>query len=1168
VYHIRKHHPAALPIASQIFHHALKYALGVLCGGTLLVLYFRDASRWSVAFIVACTVVALVGLAAGRLVLIFHRHKERSLQEERQRWRSGRRFTTLIERSPTATLLLDATGTIRYANGAARFLLDRSSLFLDGQALATWLHPDDHHEFGSLLQATPQHDPTPSAPALRFARQNGEWQTLEIALTDLLRDPDVEHLVVTLREPSERVWAELRLRRQIDLYETLLRAQSATGEGVLIVTERAAAIRYANSAFAQICGYSQGELYTLPSLLLLFVEQERQGLQERLSGLSSTAEHGSRFEVPLRHKKGHLIDLEVAIAPLQAEDRIDDRGLGRDQFILLARDITARRQSERALRAADERYRNFVANAGDIIYSHTHDGTLIAINRAAEELLGYAPDEMIGQPLARFMAPGSVTTARASLVKILTGDKDLLPFALELVRKDGSHLAVEINARLIAEDDRPVIVEGIARDLSTRKLLERQQADQRFRALVQQASDVILIVDRSGLITYASPAITRIWGYDSAQRLGTAASALVHPSDRRAMTGFLGDALAAPDTIATLRVQLRHADGSWRHIEGLATNLLDDRDVQGLVINCRDVTERIRAEDALRESEALIRTVVSNVPIVLFALDPAGTFTLAEGQGLAVLEAAYGTFVGRSIFDVYRTIPQLVADGRRALAGAAFSSTVDLGALTFESSYTPFSDRNGALTGVIGVSINITDRRAVERQLSHQAYHDALTGLPNRALFMGRLSETLTRGLRAGENSAVLFLDLDRFKVVNDSLGHEVGDRLLIAVGQRLRNCLRPDDVLARLGGDEFTILLERLEHADQALAIAVRITAALQQPFQIMQDTRVHEIYISTSIGIAQLAEGNGASYARPDDIVRDADIALYRAKADGKARHAIFDRSMSAAAAERLTLETELRCALELEEFVIYYQPTIDLATGRVHGVEALIRWQHPTRGLIAPSHFIPVAEETGLIIALGRWTLQTACQQLRDWQDASPATAPRSVSVNLSAREFLDPDLVAYIERLLHTIDLAPGCLCIEITESVLMTDAPLIDATLNRLKALGVSLSIDDFGTGYSSLGYLKRLPVDMLKIDRSFVVGLGSDTEDTAIVRAIITLAHTLGLVVTAEGIETADQVQQLEALSCELGQGYFFARPQSAAALGAVIARQALPYGARLSVAQ
>jgi len=1168
VYHIRKHHPAALPIASQISHHALKYGVGVLFCGVLLLLYFRDATRWSVAFIVACTIVALAGLAAGRLVLIFHRHKERALQEERQRWRSGERFTALIERSPTATLLLDAAGTIRYANGTARLLLDRSDLPLAGQSLAVWLHPDDRHEFAALLQTTTESALLPSIPALRFARRDSDWQTLEIAQTNLLHDPDVEHLVVTLRAPSERVWAELRLRRQIDLYETLLRAQSATGEGFLIVTERAAAIRYANSAFAHICGYSQGELYTLPSLLLLFVEHARQGLQERLSSLSSAAERGSRFEVPLRHKKGHLIDLEVAIAPLQAEERVDDRGLGRDQFILLARDITARRQSERALRAADVRYRNFVENAGDIIYSHTHDGTLIAINRAAEELIGYTSDEMIGQPLARFLAPGSVATARASLVKILTGDDDLLPFALELVRKDGSHLAVEINARLIAEDDRPAIVEGIARDLSTRKLLERQQADQRFRALVQQASDVILILDRSGLIIYASPSITRIWGYASAQLLGTAASALVHPNDRRAMTGFFGDTLAAPDTIATLRIQLRHADGTWRHIEGLATNLLDDRDVHGIVINCRDVTERTSAEEALRESEALIRTVVSNVPIVLFALDSTGTFTLAEGQGLAVLEATYGTFVGRSIFEVYRDIPQLVADGRRALAGEAFSSTVDMGALTFESSYTPFSDRNGALTGIIGVSIDITDRRAVERQLSHQAYHDALTGLPNRALFMGRLSQILARGLRAGENSAVLFLDLDRFKVVNDSLGHEVGDRLLIAVGQRLRSCLRPDDVLARLGGDEFTILLDRLEYADQALTIAARVTAALQQSFQIAQDTRVHEIYISTSIGIAQLAEGSGAGYARPDDIVRDADIALYRAKTAGKARHAIFDRSMSAAAAERLTLETELRRALELEEFVIHYQPTIDLATGRVQGMEALIRWQHATRGLIAPSHFIPVAEETGLIIPLGRWTLLTACQQLRDWQCLRPDTAPRTVSVNLSAREFLDPDLVAYIEQLLGMTELAPGCLCIEITESVLMTDAPLMDATLDNLKALGVSLSIDDFGTGYSSLGYLKRLPVDMLKIDRSFVIGLGSDTEDTAIVRAIITLAHTLGLVVTAEGIETADQLRQLEALSCELGQGYFFAPPQSAAALGAVIARQSFPYGARLAIAQ
>lgn len=1163
----RKHSPAALLVASQVFRRALTYALVLLFCGALL-LQFRSLSRWLVTSIIACMIIGVAALTAGRLVSIFQRRQARARQEERQRRRTDSQFTTLIERSPTATLLLDAQGAIRYSNNAAQLLLGRPASALEGQELTAWLHPDDLREFASLLQATSANSSIPTTPALRFLQRDSDWRTLEITHTNLLRDPDVKRLVFTLRDPSERAWAEIRLRRQIDLYETLLRAQSVAGEGFLIVTERAAAIRYANSAFAYISGYGVGELYALPSLLLLFIDHERQGLQERLSGLSAIAERGSRFETQLRHKDGHLIDLEVAIAPLQAQERIADRGLGRDQFVLIARDITARRQNERALRAADERYRNFVENAGDIIYSHTSDGTLITVNRAATELTGYTCEEMIGQSILHFLAPESLAAARVALAKILADDDDLVPHPFEVVCKDGRRLSVEINAHLINEDNHPVIVEGIARDLSTRKLLERQQADLRFRTLVQQASDVILILDRAGLVVYASPAITRIWGYAPEQLLGISVSTLVHPDDHLAMTYFFEQVLAAPNMIATLQIQLHHATGTWRHIEGLATNLLADPDVQGIVINCRDVTERTNAEEALRASEALVRTVVSNVPIVLFALDQSGTFTFAEGQGLAVLEAEYGTFVGRSIFEVYRALPQLVADGRRALAGEAFTSTVDMGGLTFESSYTPSYDLTGALTGVIGVSINITDRRAVERQLSYQAYHDALTGLPNRALFMERLSQVLARGAHAGETSAVLFLDLDRFKVVNDSLGHEAGDRLLIEVGRRLQRCLRPQDTLARLGGDEFTILLDRLENANQAIKIATRITAVLQHSFRLVQDTREHEIYISTSIGIAQLSVGSDTRYMQPDDILRDADIALYQAKADGKARHTIFDRSMNTAAAERLTLETELRRALEIGEFVIHYQPTIDLLTGRVQGVEALIRWQHATRGLIAPAQFIPVAEETGLIISLGRWGLQTACHQLRDWQRYHPATAPRTVSVNLSAREFLDPDLVSYIEQTLRGADLAPDCLCIEITESVLMTDAPIMNTTLTGLKGLGISLSIDDFGTGYSSLGYLKHLPVDMLKIDRSFVIGLGSNPEDTAIVRAIITLAHTLGLVVTAEGIETAEQLRQLEALACELGQGYFFSQPQPAEALGELIAQGSIPNDARLAIAR
>src|SRR6266404_5784260 len=394
-------------------------------------------------------------------------------------------------------------------------------------------------------------------------------------------------------------------------------------------------------------------------------------------------------------------------------------------------------------------------------------------------------------------------------------------------------------------------------------------------------------------------------------------------------------------------------------------------------------------------------------------------------------------------------------------------------------------------------------------QLARQAFRDPLTSLPNRALFMDRLQHALTRTERRGEQLAVLFLDLDRFKVVNDSMGHGVGDQLLIGVSQRLSSCLRPEDTIARLGGDEFAILLEDVKDDKGPTSVADRLTAELQQPFMV----EGREVVIKVSIG-----------------------IAMYHAKGKGKARYEIFDKSMNAPAQERMDLELDLRNAVARGEFVLHYQPVVDLPTGRISEVEALVRWKHPQRGLLFPADFIGLSEETGLIVALGRWVLHEACRQTRQWQLASP-DSKLAISVNLSARQLQQPGLVEEIAAVLHETRLDAADLRLEITETVVMHDAPTTLAKLEALKTLGVQLAIDDFGTGYSSLGYLKRFPVDTLKIDRSFVKGIGDDVEDSAIVRAVITVAKSLNLSVTAEGIETAEQLEHQRALGCEQGQG-------------------------------
>jgi len=432
----------------------------------------------------------------------------------------------------------------------------------------------------------------------------------------------------------------------------------------------------------------------------------------------------------------------------------------------------------------------------------------------------------------------------------------------------------------------------------------------------------------------------------------------------------------------------------------------------------------------------------------------------------------------------------------------------------------------------------------------HAAFHDSLTGLPNRAMFTQLLqAEIETTKRTPGHLFAVLFLDLDRFKNINDSLGHTHGDLLLVAFAERLERTLRPIDTLARFGGDEFAILISGIEDTTDAVRVAERIHEELSQPFELDKNSA----FASASIGIALSSSG----YDRPEDILRDADTAMYRAKENGKARYEMFDTGMHAKAVSRLQLEHDLRHAVEEKEFAVYYQPIIALQTGRLAGFEALVRWNHPRRGLISPADFIPVAEETGMIMAIGKFVLEEACRKIKKWQIASPSHRALSLSVNLSARQVAQPDLIDQIKSALEESSLSPHHLKLEITESVVMGNPEAATMMFKQLRALGVQLSIDDFGTGYSSLSYLHRFPLNYLKIDRSFVDRMTTDGDD-AIVRTIATLARNLGMEVIAEGIETDEQYQQLKELGCEYGQGYLFSRPLNNEAAYRVIEKDAL----------
>jgi diguanylate cyclase (GGDEF)-like protein len=553
----------------------------------------------------------------------------------------------------------------------------------------------------------------------------------------------------------------------------------------------------------------------------------------------------------------------------------------------------------------------------------------------------------------------------------------------------------------------------------------------------------------------------------------------------------------------------------------------------------RYAMERKRAEVALRDSQERYALAVSGAKDGLWGFDdgeigedPAAWFGRVHPEDLPAVHLDLAAHLaGRS--------PDFESEHRILHRDGSYRWVLTRG----------IAVRNGGDEAyrMAGSQSDITARKMAEERLLHDAFHDPLTGLPNRALFMDRLGMAIAHAKRRlSYTYAVLFIDLDRFKNVNDSLGHCVGDELLIAVARRLESCLRPGDTVARLGGDEFTILLDEVADVDHAVQVAQRMHREMARPFKVQG----HEVFVTMSLGITV---GAGGDYDRPEDVLRDADTAMYGAKTSGKARDAVFDHHMHDRAVALLELETDLRRAIERSEFEIYYQPIVSLATGKIDAFEALLRWRHPRRGLLCPDDFVPTAEDTGLIVPIGWWVLNEACSQLADWQMLPWGGERLAVTVNLSSKQFMQADLVQRTADILYRTGIRRGSLRLEMTESTIMEQAEDAVEKLQALRRLGVKLYIDDFGTGYSSLSYLHRLPVDALKIDRSFISEMDTGDDRSEIVGTIVTLARTLRMDVAAEGIETAEQVTRLRALACHFGQGFFFSKPVGRTAASSLI---------------
>lgn len=565
----------------------------------------------------------------------------------------------------------------------------------------------------------------------------------------------------------------------------------------------------------------------------------------------------------------------------------------------------------------------------------------------------------------------------------------------------------------------------------------------------------------------------------------------------------------------------------------------------------REIGERRQAETLLRESEARLESILNSLEDVIWSVQ-------ADSRQLLYLnpaaEQVYGRPVAEFLADSELWQSQVVHPEDRELRDRFFSSLLEAGHLSLEyrilrpdGEVRWLSDRarvvrdsQGQIARIDGIIYDITDRRRAEEKLAYDALHDSLTGLPNRSLFLQRVERSLQQAKQdPSYQFALLFIDLDRFKLVNDSLGHAYGDQFLVFVADKLRHCLHASDTVARLGGDEFTILLDGIQCASDATRVSDRILKSLEKPLHLGD----RHIFSGASIGIVI----NTPHYSQSSELLRDADIAMYRAKSAGKGRYAIFDQDMHAETIKQIQIENDLRSSLAQGDFMLYYQPIVNLKTGQLAGFESLVRWNHPEQGMISPTEFIPIAEDTGLIVTLGEWVLRRSCKQLSQWKQQYDIAEQLIISVNLAGHQLKEPNLVEIIDQILIETGLDGKFLKLELTESILVENVEDIIKTLTYLRGRNIQLSIDDFGTGYSSLSYLHRFPVSTLKVDRAFVNDMMGDTDSFEIVRAICTLAHSLGMKVVAEGIENPEQLSILKSLNCELGQGFFFSKPVDAA---------------------
>ena len=807
-------------------------------------------------------------------------------------------------------------------------------------------------------------------------------------------------------------------------------------------------------------------------------------------------------------------------------------------------DITERLAAEQALLQSEALYKVLVDNCRDGVFL-IQRGRVVFANRALTQMLGFDEGELLGQAYMELVAPEDREDQQARRSARESGSLEVQRYDIHMLRRDGRRVLCQVRADAVQYQG-DIASTGLIRDITEerRQQAALEAAERRYREIFERSPAGLFRTRLDGRILEINPQLARMLGFGSPEELKRESSMLdfyADPEDRRELVRrVLGEG-----GIDGMEIRARRRDGSvfWVSTSVRLIRRDESDEEPQLAGSVLDVDARRQTEEALLRSESKYRTLVEHSQVGVF---------ISRGERYVYVNRRLAEMLGHSEEELLQiTLAELVAPEylpatqdrlRRLHAGETSPADFENCYLCKDGSriYVTVSigqieiDGEAHLTGTVR---DITRHREAEHRLRFHANHDPLTGLPNRALFQRRLSEVLTQARNCGVHDyAVLFLDLDGFKLVNDSLGHAAGDRLLVVIGELLTRTLTEDALVARYGGDEFTILPHGACDLERAVALAERVLGLFDAPF----DLDGHQAFSGASLGIVLGHE----DYRKQDQVLRDADTAMYRAKAAGKSGYVIFDEAMHAAARQRFQLETDFRLAFEREEFRVYYQPVVALQGGALLGFEALVRWQHPERGLLTPGDFLHVAEESGLIAPLDWWVMERACADLAKWQRRFPAHRQRlSISVNVDERQVSSHDVEQRLRDILAESLIAPEELILEITETVFRSGRGPAKATLDRLKSVGVRLAVDDFGTGYSSLDSFSSAPFDTLKIDQSFIRDIESNTRHRALVRTIASLAEDLGLSLTAEGVETPGQARLLVAMGCQSAQGYLYSRP-------------------------